>query len=279
MAGSSGGSTGEAGSGGASGGAAGGTIGTGGIVGTGGMAGSTGGMGGSSGGSTGGAGSGGVPDSAAGGTIGTGGIVGTGGMAGSTGGSTGGTGSGGSTTTGCQGLADCAPTEVCNSGSCVAPQGLVVLTVPLTTSGQNQRYAYPFSPAANLTDKTVTLRVYAPDASAGSLNIYLSMANSSTAGSGALVPLRDHASAWKDIAFNVGGVVGSFDPSQIKQVTIEVQSNDSGPWRNPTVIYIDYIAISTLTLGNTFDSSIGGFLQSSAQAVSGSTLAWSSALP
>jgi len=32
-----------------------------------------------------------------------------------------------------------------NSGSCVAPQGLVVLAVPLATRGQNQRYAYLFS--------------------------------------------------------------------------------------------------------------------------------------
>lgn len=155
-----------------------------------------------------------------------------------------------------------------------------MLTVPLTVSGQGQRYWYPFSPAANLTNKTVTLRVYAPDASAGLLNIYLSMANSaSTAGSGVIVPLRDLRSAWKDITLDVGGAVGSFDPSQIKQVTIEVQSRDSGPWKNPTVIYIDYVAISTLTVGNTFDSSIGDFMQSSTQAIPGSTLTWASALP
>jgi hypothetical protein len=219
-------------------------------------------------------------DAAAAGTMGLAGIAGTGGMGGSSGRSTGGADAGGSTTAGCQELADCAPTKVCNSGSCMAPQGLVVLSVPLTTNGQNQRHAYPFSPAANLTDKTITLRVYAPGATAGLLNIYLSMANAtSTAGSGALVPLVNYSSAWKDITFNVGGAMEAFDPSQIKQLTIEVQSKDLGTWKNPTVIYIDSIVISTLTLGSTFDSSLGGFSQSSTQAVPGSTLTWSSVLP
>jgi hypothetical protein len=62
-------------------------------------------------------------------------------------------------------------------------------------------------------------------------------------------------------------------------VTFEVPSNDAGPWESPTVIYIDSIIISALSLGNTFDLSIAGFTQSSTQSVPGSTLTSSSALP
>ncbi len=47
----------------------------------------------------------------------------------------------------------------------------------------------------------------------------------------------------------------------------------------PPVIYIDQIVISTLTIGSTFDSSVGGFVQSSTLAIPGSTLTWSSAMP
>jgi hypothetical protein len=50
------------------------------------------------------------------------------------------------------------------------------------------------------------------------------------------VPLRELSTAWKDIALGVGGADGIFNPAQIKQVTIEGQSNGPGPWSNPTVV-------------------------------------------
>ena len=155
---------------------------------------------------------------------------------------------------------------------------MVAFTVPLTKSGQDQRYADTFSPAPNLSSTTMTLRLYAPGATAGALVIYLSDANF-TAGTGATVPFSDINQGWKDVSFNVGGVAGNFNPAQINQVTIEVTSGNTGPWTNPTIVYVDSILSSNLAVDDAFDSSMTGIVKSSTLVVAGSTVAWHDSIP
>jgi hypothetical protein len=155
---------------------------------------------------------------------------------------------------------------------------MVAFRVPFTESNQNQRYWYPFTPAANLTNTTMSIVAYAPGATGGTLSIYLSATNSAP-GAGAIALLSDLSKGWQVIQLTVGGPVDQFDPAQIKQVTFEVISGAPGPWASPTTVYIDRLTFSDAGLNNTFDSSLGTFQKSSTQAVAGATLTWNASLP
>jgi hypothetical protein len=180
----------------------------------------------------------------------------------------------------CTGVAvACAPTEVCNAGSCGAPQGLVAVSVPFTAANENQRYADLFLPNVDLTGAQVTMRLYAPGATAGLLQIYLSDSNSVVGGTAPTLALSTLSEGWMDITFGTTGPE-PFDSTRIKQVTIEVLSGpSSGPWTNPTVIYFDSIRITNLAIDDTFDASLENMFQSSSQAVTGSTMTWLDAMP
>jgi hypothetical protein len=172
----------------------------------------------------------------------------------------------------------CPASQVCNAGQCVPPQGVVEFSVPLTRNGQDQRYADTFSPPPNLTNTKMTLRLYAPGATAGTLVIYLGDANF-TAGTGVTVPFSDINKGYTDVSFDVGGVSGNFNPAQINQVNMEVSSGNAGPWANPTIVYVDSIFTANLAVNDTFDSSMAGMVRSSNQTISGSTLAWHDSIP
>jgi hypothetical protein len=168
---------------------------------------------------------------------------------------------------------------VCNSGACGAPQGVVVLKVPLTATKQTQRYIDTYSMQVNLLGSFMVVRAYAPGAKAGHLSIFSSDADF-TAGGSITVDLSEIASGWKDIKVNLGGALGAaFDPSAVRQVTLEVGSGPSGPWTNPTVVYIDGIRTTNNAVNETFDSSLGSMVKSDSPAVPGSTVSWLNALP
>ena len=181
--------------------------------------------------------------------------------------------------TACGSTVACMPTEVCNTGVCGAPQGVIQMKVPLASSSDNQRYADKFTQVPNLLGATITLRLYAPGATGGQINIYLSDADF-TGSSGVLVPLADLANAWKDVTLVVGGSAGGFfDPTEVKQVNLEIQGSGSGPFASPTIVYLDGVRTSNNAVAHTFDTSVGDFVQSMSQMVSGSTLAWMTAMP
>lgn len=172
----------------------------------------------------------------------------------------------------------CSTNQVCNAGICGAPQGLVVLTVPLTASNQIQRYADKLLSLPDLSGSEIVLRVYAPGATGGTLAVY-SQDKDYTSGGWESFSLATLSAGWSDIKLKVGNASGSFDPTSINQITLEVTSGSIGPWANPTVIYVDSIRSTNGVLNDTFDATKSGFVSSSMQVIEGATLDWVNALP
>jgi hypothetical protein len=177
----------------------------------------------------------------------------------------------------------CAATEVCHAGICGAAAGFAVLTVPLTASGELQRYAaaYPMGSYPDLTGAIVTIRLYAPDATGGELNMYLLSAPDYTyGGQGFVAPLTTLAAGWTEVTVGAGGAAPPYDPSTIIQLNFDVQSGASASWTNPTVIYIDLITSSNGGLEERFDTiAAPPMTQSATDTVPGATLTWSDTVP
>ncbi|MFZ5890858.1 MAG: hypothetical protein ACOY0T_07400 [Myxococcota bacterium] len=180
--------------------------------------------------------------------------------------------------TDCSNGVACATNQVCNAGVCGAPQGIVVFSVPLTAAAQIQRYADKFTPAVNLTNSIITVRMYAPGATNGVVNIYLSDADFSGS-NGQLVELVTLNKGWTDVAVPVGGISGEFNPIQVTQVNLEVGAGNAGPWTNPTLVYVDSVRTSNALVNDTFDASIGNMVRSQSVSITGSTLSWQTAMP
>jgi hypothetical protein len=182
----------------------------------------------------------------------------------------------------CGGTAvDCDATSVCNVGTCSAPQGVVVFSVPLTTTGQNQRYGDFWGDAPrNLSGATVTVRLYAPGATGGNLLCYFTDSTNFTSGGGTTVSLASLSSGWTDLVLQVGVPSGEYDPTQINQLTMEVTSeNTAGPWTDPTVVYVDKIWSSNGASNDTFTTALDSMRISTQRVVAGATMTWSDAGP
>jgi hypothetical protein len=182
----------------------------------------------------------------------------------------------------------CEKSQVCNAGVCGAPQGVTKFSVNFVTEDvsmgalQNQRYADRFGVPPNLTNSTMTIRIYAPGATGGSINIYFSDGDF-TAGNGIIVALSALAAGWNDVNVPIPPASGNFDPAVINQVNLEVTSQGGGPFTIPTIVYIDGIRTSNLLVNDTFDASLGStngtMVMSTQQAIAGSTLSWLTAIP
>jgi hypothetical protein len=170
----------------------------------------------------------------------------------------------------------CAASEVCNDGTCVAPAGIAILSVPLAANMQRQRFADLFGPV-ELEGATLTVRVYAPGATGGTLSIYVSDADFSFAPQMLEVDLTSISTKWRDLSIQIAST-GAFDATQVRQVNLDVNSA-TGPWTNPTVLYVDSVRTSNLRVNDTFDASFGKFLLSSLVAVPGSTITWAESVP
>ncbi len=178
----------------------------------------------------------------------------------------------------CVNAVACGPSQVCNSGACGAAQGLVVFSIPFTQTGQIQRYADKLPTLPSLTDATVTLRVYAPGATAGTLVVYISDVD--------FTQLMQHnfklaqlSTGWTDIDVPAGTLTGAYDPSSVYQITLEFRADDSGPWANPTIMYLDGIWSSNGAFNDTFSASLSNMIGSTMAIIQGSTMTWSDAMP
>lgn len=179
---------------------------------------------------------------------------------------------------GCTDGIACDATQVCNSGSCGAAQGLVVLTVPMNVANENQRYADRFSPFANLAEQSVHFRLYAPGATGGSFIVFMTDSSDFTFSSQTSFPLAGMSARWVDIEVPVPPSANAYDATSLYQVTFDVVT-EAGPWTDPTVIYIDRIWSSNLTVNDTFDTSLGQMVPSSFETIPGATLTWLDAMP
>jgi hypothetical protein len=72
---------------------------------------------------------------------------------------------------------------------------------------------------------------------------------------------------------------GDFDPTAVKQVTIDIESGAQGPWTDPTVVYVDSVRTLNGAVYHTFDTDYGDRVSSTWETVEGSTLTWVDALP
>lgn len=179
-------------------------------------------------------------------------------------------------TTGCAATrVACDPAKVCNGGSCVAPAGVVILSTPLTDTAQAQRFADLLAP--NLEGATLIIRAYAPGAMGGTLVTFLSDTMSGFSPTTISTDLTSLSQKWTDITIPIA-TLGSFHANIVKQVNLEVHSS-TGPWLNPTIVYVDSIRTSNLVVNDTFDSGFGNFVSSSLVTVTGSTIGWAASIP
>jgi hypothetical protein len=171
----------------------------------------------------------------------------------------------------------CDPTMVCNAGSCVAPDGVVALSTPLTLSSDAQRFSdvFPANPV-NLEDATVTVRVYVPGATGGTLGVFLSDIGSNFAPQ-LTMDLTVLSEKWTDITVQATSA-GAFSAKTVKQLNLLVQGG-AGTLANPTIVYVDSVRDSKQVINDDFDSSYGGFSKSTLVFVAGSTITWSAAMP
>jgi hypothetical protein len=183
--------------------------------------------------------------------------------------------------------APCGALEVCTGGDCVAPQGMVVFSVPLTEADQNQRYADLFAGGeADLTNARIVVRLYAPGATGGGyINLYFTDFDN-TAGPGVTPAITDFAAGWKEVTINVGTSAGDFDATRVRQLNLEVVSTGVGPWSpNPLLIYVDLVRAANGLLDDTFETDCTSgatcppMTISSLQSVPGSTLTWTDSVP
>ena len=182
----------------------------------------------------------------------------------------------------CANVVACSPAQVCNSGVCGAAQGVVELSMPLTAADQGQRYADTFSNRPNLTSATLTLRLYAPGATKGLLNLYVGDADFTGSSNGTQVQLSTLSSGWSDVVVSVGIAAGTYDPVNISQLNIEITTGGTGPWTNPTLIYIDRIWSSNGLVNDTFDTEadfVSKIVSSSNMKIDGSDKKWFTAVP
>jgi hypothetical protein len=163
------------------------------------------------------------------------------------------------------------------SGPTAAAQGLVRLTLALTGPGQVDRCGDRLPDPRDLSNSTVVIRAYAPEATGGQLHVYL-LDQEYSPGASLEVPLSALSDGWSDIEVPVNGMEGDFDPTRVIQVELQIEAGSSGPWSNPTVIYIDSIRASSGGLNDTFDTSLDPMLPSVIPE-SGLNMTWVDALP
>ena len=178
---------------------------------------------------------------------------------------------------GCLNSVACASNQVCNGGSCGAAQGLVVLSIPYTSAGQTQRYADKFPAYPDLSNTTLTMRMYAPGASNGTVTLYVVDKNFQYSPLNNFV-LDALSEGWTDVTINIGAYDGTFDPRVAYQVTIEIASTGSS-WENPTLIYVDSVRTANSAVNDTFSSSYGNWVTSTMLVVPNSTFSWADKLP
>jgi len=233
---------GDQGSGGSSGaGLGGGGAGGGGTGGTGGTSGAgAGGVGGASGAGTGGAGgtSGAGTGGAGGaGTGGTGG-AGAGGTGGAGAGGTGGAGAGGTGGAGAGGAGSGGTGEVCT--------GCARLSVALDAADERAHYCLTLSGLTDFSAATITFRVARLAGTGGEFLGYIQHGGTPDYlyVESAHTQISSIGTSLSNIVWDVSTVTGTFDKTVIARIGIEVTSEGSSAWTNPTVLYIDSVTVT-----------------------------------
>jgi hypothetical protein len=166
--------------------------------------------------------------------------------------------------------------------------GCAVLTVPLAAEGDRTLYMLELPQLVDFSAASLTYRVYV-DAGVGGRIIAFAQHG---APDYQLIQggqrFFDQLDGWTDVTWNVGDVETTFDKSVIKRIGFEISTEGAAAWSNPTVVYLDWITLSSNMAGPfTFDdaSSVSSawseenvlyLAQESWEFVPGSTIGWAS---
>jgi hypothetical protein len=172
----------------------------------------------------------------------------------------------------------CSPLQVCNAGICGAAAGVAVLTTPLAEGAGKMRFADIFPEKLPLEGGSVTVRVYAPGATGGTLELFLNDYGSQFSPTLITTNLKDLSDKWVDISVPIA-MLGSFNANNVKQINLDVNAVGPGPFLNPTVVYVDHIHTSNRLIDDGFDTSTGTMVKSSLTTIAGSSLTWAPSVP
>jgi hypothetical protein len=159
------------------------------------------------------------------------------------------------------GLGASCSTSVCRN------QGVVRCEVPLDNmpAGEGQRYNLlhrgptnnpPEAPILDLAGTSVVFRVWAPNATSGNLRVtfWSNGTESFSVAAPFTAPFTAFDDAFTDITVPVPAAAGSWNPSQVGIIRIEIEAAGTGPWLNPTIVYIDSITSLNGNLNDTFNT-------------------------
>lgn len=158
------------------------------------------------------------------------------------------------------------------------------MSVPITMENTGQGVLIHYDPPIDLTGATIAIRLRAPGAIGGALQIYAQdvrdMADYS------FYVLLSAYPEMTDVSYKIPAASASYDPSKIRQVFVSIVSATAKPsctqpscsWRQPTLLEIDSIAFDNAPAGApgpyTFDTGVSQMSLSSYQPTPGSTLTW-----
>jgi len=208
--------------------------------------------------------SGGSAGTSSGGLSGAGGAAERGGTGGASG-TAGSSGISGAGTGGAQGNGDAGAGGTLGGagagGTSTTANGCAKLTVPLDSAADKAHFVIALTSPADLSQATISMHLYVRAGSGGSIFNYVQ-------DSGTYhffgVPLAQRAmlssfSGWSTITWDVGAQPDSaatgIVKTSIRNIGIEVGAQPSSSWTNPSIVYIDSIAVTTPTLSFTFDAS------------------------
>lgn len=184
---------------------------------------------------------GGSPSSGGGGnatgSAGKGGSIGKGGSAGSA-------TAGSSTSGGASGSAG-------NAGA--AQSGCALLSVPLEASTDYFHAVITLDSDTNLSNATLSARVYAPNATGGGFYLYVQQASYAYYAQSpqALTGLKD----WVTISWDLSLATPSgFDKTKVRRIGIGITAGDSTAWADPTLVYVDTVTVAAPTLSFPFET-------------------------
>ncbi|MGK4008970.1 hypothetical protein WMF31_40575 [Sorangium sp. So ce1036] len=126
--------------------------------------------------------------------------------------------------------------------------GCARLSVPLTSAAQATQFFIEFDEPVDLTGATVTFRVKAHTGTSGGVQPFVQNgADLFWANIGySWNPVAD-LGAWADLTLDVDALAPaspSFNRTVVKLIGLQVAAGATGPWTNPTVIYVDSITVT-----------------------------------
>ena len=194
------------------------------------------------------------------GTAGTSGRSGAGGTSGSSGsagsvglgGSSGRSGAGGGGTSGAGGSAAGA-----GGGGVVTANGCAVLSVPLTAAGNQARFDISLASSANFSAATISMRVYVKAGVGGVISSYVQDTAFNVLHNSTTTPLKT-VSGWQTLTWNIGAQgpgSSGIALTGVSRIGIEINASPDTTWSNPTLVYVDSIAVSSPALSFSFDTS------------------------